>query len=281
MKYSMKFFFAFIFLILFSACNSNDTETPMQPQPQPQPTQKSESQTPQFLPPMRAPQYTSFAEDIIAYNIRALDEKEPQATPKKSEAAKNKEEAKETSGEEEDDSSDDSSDDDSGNDDGGDDSSGDDDTNNDNENTSTATQKYARVGGFTLSLNKKSYDFSIVQDFFHKIAAPTFKKQLNGEYIISLTGYVLEDDELLIDKGIFTLELKVPSLNLQNQYIPILSNILTNSAMMRPVNALVTIKQETEGGTIYFNAVIANFQVLDRNQSTAYNANFSVGLKIQ
>lgn len=289
----MKTFFTSYLLLYiiatnFIGCGQLDHAKDHQKQASAQTQTEEESNTTQLLEPLRAPVGTSFAEDLITYDIgdsnasadsNASTASQHRASSYEDDKGSDEESAGEDTGHEKagdkkvgDDNND--SDDDS---DGGD-------SNNNDDNSSTTTNSrsladYRRSGGINLSLNAKNYEFTIVYDKFHRIPDPLFKKQLDGTYLIKLTGYVLLSDEIIRQDGVFSLEIRVPSLNIDNQAFPIISNILTNSATTESVNALVTLKQATEGAKIYLNIVVPQFYVHNRSGNRIYAATFSVGLE--
>lgn len=266
----------------FIGCDQLDHARDHQKQASAQTQTEEESNTTQLLEPLRAPVGTSFAEDLITYDI---GDSNASADSNASTASQHRASSYEDDkGSDEESSGEDTGHEKAGDDNNDNNDSDDGDSNNNDDNSSTTTNSqsladYRRSGGINLSLNAKNYEFTIVYDKFHRIPDPLFTKQLDGTYLIKLTGYVLLSDEIIRQDGVFSLEIRVPSLNIDNQAFPISSNTLTNSATTESVNALVTLKQATEGAKIYLNIVVPQFYVHNRSGNRIYTATFSVGLE--
>ena|GEM_PF-4959266 len=286
-KDSFVYTIIFTLTLLFSGCGSSDETTTSNSYVAPiQQSDASEQEVTQLLPPQRAPIGTSFAEDLITYDIGPSIQstlQETRASAYEDEQAQGEEQSGEDEDSDEDDAEDrrdgDDEEEESSDDDSSDDSSSEEESNDSSSSSSSSEiYNYREAGGFNVVLNNKTYEFQVVYDVSHKYPDPAFEKQLDGTYKIVVSGYVVESDNIIAADGIFTIELIVPSLNLSNQNIPISSNVLTD-ASDGVVYALVTIKQASEGAKIYLNIVVPEFKVYNRNRDTAYSATFSVGLE--
>jgi len=294
-------FLTIILTLFFIGCGTNEDDEVIIPKPPTRDMQEVSSSVVggDYDAPLMAPLKTSFADDLIFYNIASLDEKsspirkassgEDTASEESDDGDEKSDDGEDKSDDDDDDGDDDGDDDsgdDSGDDDSGDDSSDDDSDNNTSDDTTSHTKnpqdEYKELGNIKVTLNTKDYDFSIAQDNYGvRIDQPSYTLNPEGTYSVSLTGYVIDNDEIEYDEGIFTLSFEIPDLN--GSYTVLIdssSNVLTNSSQQNlAVYARVTVSKDDNEFKMMLQS--DDFYVEDKTQTRIYSAQFSFAFEIE
>lgn len=280
MKRVITFILSILLVSTFVGCGS-DTQTYDYLS---EPAQSTENQD--IYNPIVLPKTTSFVEDIETLQIAAIGESSTSSSSVRQASSKDDAEEEEGSSEDdgEDQQDDDSDDDDSDDSDDGDDSTDDEETTDDDDTTTTDKTSiepelldFTRVGGIQVELNAKEYAFTIaVDNIAARLSPPTYKQNSDQTYTINISGYVLENNDLKKEDGVFTLSFVVPRLGGRSTVVLTSdSNILTNSAKDgMSVNADVTI---TKTDDIFgVNLVSDVFEVENRYRTRSFRSYISL-----
>ncbi len=250
-----------------------------------------------------APVSSTFAQDIVFFNIREIDEPIPvQETSTQSNSVMRKadrdsdeddtddeddedddrdddENDDDTDENSDEDDADDERDDDDDDDDEDDEDEDDEEDSNDND-TSAATNEYTpsqsndnftELGYISVTLQHKNYPFTIAENNYgHAEIKPTLDPLANGNHFLSLTGYYIDNDNIDIPYGVFILEIDNVNLREESGWYPIKRNILTNSKVNPQLVAYVTVVDNN--GKKELNIEVANFQLTDRSGTQIYQA---------
>ena len=264
-KNALKYKILFLSLFLLSACGTNDdTQSKNYATSVVTLSEKSddvaslldEAQSNTILP--ANPSYT-FAQDLVRYDIASLEESEEKSSITKASPLSDVQVSAQQAG--------------------------DDMQNNIEENStiedeldtaSSLMSRYNIIGRSNVLLNDKEYEFKIAQDLGgHLVGVPTFIKK-DGFYVIGIKCFCIEKDELLLDDGVFSMEIELPSLS-ERGYYKVSSNILTNSAQ-EDIYAYVEVSDED---SIKFSAKVDDFFVYSRDRSKNYVSNFELNFELR
>jgi len=249
---------------------------------------------------------SSFAEDLKFYNIMPLEELNSIENNDSNDSQQNINQAiiRKARSDDRSDDQDDNSDEDekkqndadneknsdqnNNSDDGGDDDSGSSDDGDDDSSSSSSSsshqtghsvEDYTVLGSCRIDLNAKIYKFIIASDNYKRVAnfSPYIVQNEDNSYTLFIRGYVIEDNQILYDKGIFTLKVNLPSLNMSGD-LPILSNVLTNSAENQPVIGHVVIESFRDNiHEFKVGITVDEFIVLDKTKTYGFKSNFDLG----
>ncbi len=133
---------------------------------------------------------------------------------------------------------------------------------------------YNILGQMDVTLNHKNYNFSVAKyNYGNQVMGPTLNKQSNGKVNLSMTGYFIEDDNLDIEYGTFSIVINNIDLNVNSDYYKVESNILTNSAQ-EDVYAYVVVSKN--GDNIRVIVTVQEFMVFNRDKTQSYEAKFNI-----
>ncbi|MEA3228641.1 MAG: hypothetical protein U9P38_06200 [Campylobacterota bacterium] len=286
--------------LFFSACGSDNPDYTLITDPinQQQASQEQPS-TPSGVSSAIAPVDSSFADDIVFFNIRAIDEPEQQPVqeeqPSQSKARKadskdneDSDDRKDDAEEEEDadDKDEDDEDEDEDDEDDEDDSNDEEDDSNDDDSSSSSSSttpsqtldNYTTLGHITVTLQQKEYPFAVAgYNYGDKNMRPKLLDQLTGYHSLLVTGYRIVEDSLDVTYGSFVLEIDNIDIGRSGNY-PIRNNILTNSATA-PQMAYVTV--DKVGDTTTITVIVDSFTLYDRTKTQIYGAQFNASFTLQ
>lgn len=284
MNFLIKYILSFFLIIIFIGCENNTPSYNYVSEP------SHIDENRDNYNPIVLPEKTSFMEDIETLQIAAIGESQSSARNNRKLAPDSEDNAEDDKDDSEDDGKDETSDDDDDEDDDGD--SGEDDDDDDDEDEDTDDEKpktvkepelldFTRIGGVKVGLNAKEYDFTIaVDNTAARLFPPSYRQNSDTTYTITIYGYILEDDDLRKEDGIFTLSFIVPRLGGRSTVVLTPdSNILTNSSKEgMDVRANVTI---TKSDDIFgVNLVSENFKVENRYKTRSFDAYISLAFEL-
>lgn len=204
----------------------------------------------------------SFAEDMQTYKIATLEESEKNTTVTKAAPLNNAQivadESQQTGNSIQSDLKDSLSDDE------------------DNNSVALESNRYKIIGDSNVTFNAKEYVFKIAQDSAgHTTEVPTFVKK-SGMYTVNIKCYCIDGNELMLEDGVFSMKIEIPSLN-ERGYYKVSSNILTNSAQ-EDVFAYIESSHED---SIKFSAKVDDFYVYNRYGTKSYLSNFELNFELR